>query len=369
MPTSLKELIKNNDNGSSGIFSFTSGEDLNLRIANKKREVILKYEELEQLELEDAEINFAQDNWNEIKRKNPKFYDGNVTAIMDIIYEPADSTLTFIMEKTKYSNVSAINHPDYPNTERSKKILGFGIGLMSNLSVNPDGSLVMVERSQHVHSEKGAFSVPGGSLEYKEGEKDDVEDGLEKAALGEVIEEVLSEKYRDHKFKINLSSIYYEKNDKGRVGLNAFFNISSQDRGISRREIIESFKNAQDREFESTGRIFFVDPSTKVDSIGTQDLYATPRDMIESGKLEASGKSALASQVYKELTDSYNRGVYSGFAPHPTGISNILAPGDNFSIFDIVKMCNFSVEKPLSSTQANSFKILKDREEQIQSNK
>jgi predicted transcriptional regulator len=217
---------------------------------------------------------------------------------------------------------------------------------MSNLEVGSDGSFLMIERSEKVYTEKGALSVPGGSLEYKEYEEkiiDDVKEGLKFAAVGELIDEILGEENRQRSLKVTIDSVMWDVNAQGLCGLNAYFGVTPK-KTITRSEIYESFPDAKDSK-ESTGNFFFVNPHKNIDQPGENNLYATPRDVIELQKMQGSGTAALATQVYKTINQSYKAGKFLGLPPHPDSIANHFP---NFNIFDVVKMCNVSIERLLA---------------------
>ena len=346
MLISLKNIIGKHPKPSSGIFTFfDNNRPLKLIIADRDGNPVSSYQELKEMLLSDAEVAFAKSNWEKIKEKNPSFYDGDVTAVIDVIYDDTDRTLTFLMDKTKYSRTCAMYQPEYPVSNRFKEFVSFGLGLMSNLEVGSDGSFLMVERSGKVYTEKFALSVPGGSLEYKkDGEKviDDVAAGLESAAAGEIAEEILGKKNLDS-LKVEIESIAWNVNAQGRCALNAYFKATTKN-PMTRGDIYDSFKNAPDKD-ESTGNFYFVNPYANIQEAGENHLYATPLDVINLEKLQVSGTAALATQVYGKMYESYNNGKYSGLMPHPGGIATHFP---NFNIFDVIKMCNNNIERPPS---------------------
>ncbi len=360
MIISLKDLIAKHPKPSSGIFTFNNERPLKLIIADRDGKPVSSYQELQDMPLSREEVDFSDSNWRKIKENNPSFYDGDVTAIIDVIYDEITRSLTFNMDKTKYSRTCAMYRPEYPVENRFQEFVSFGLGLMSNLEVGPDGSFLMIERSEKVYSEKGALSVPGGSLEYKEDKKeiiDDVKEGLKFAAVGELMDEILGEKNRQRSLKIELDSIMWDVNAQGRCGLNVYFGVIPT-QNITRSEIYESFPDAKDSG-ESTGNFFFVNPSKNINQLGENNLYSTPRHVIQLQKLQGSGTAALATQVYKSINDSYKAGTFFGLPPHPDSIASHFP---NFNIFDVVKMCNVSIERPRSFvkvTQAEKYGKMK----------
>lgn len=349
MRHSLKQLIERTPEKSSGIFTFRQHPELIIADTNGKK--VSNYLDLDELVIGQEEKEFVQRRWDEIKREHPHFYDGDVTAIVDVIHDDENDSLTFITQRTKYSVISAMRGDDYPNKERAKEFLSFGLGLMSNLSIEQEGSFLMLERSQKVHSEKGAISVPGGTMEYKEGGKDDVHRGLKAAAKSEVIEEVLSDDYENSEFNIKTIAVGYTKSADGVVGLSLNFDLTPK-QAITRQDVRESFKKAQDGTYESTGEFFFVDPERQYGISTVKDtLYPLPSDIIESGKLQFSGSAALAAEVYQRMLQSYDKGLYAGLLPHTDGIADKFTNIENFNIFDLAHICNSKISRPLTSPE------------------
>ena len=159
--------------------------------------------------------------------------------------------------------------------------------------------------------------------------------------VGELKDEILGS--CQHSLKVKLDAIMWDVNKEGLCDLNVYFGVTPT-KSITRSEIYQSFSEAKDRN-ESTGNFFFVDPSKNIDQSGENNLYATPRDVIELKKMKSSGTSALTTQVYKTINESYKSGTLSGLPPHPGSIASHFR---NFYIFDVIKICNSSVERPLS---------------------
>jgi hypothetical protein len=346
MKISLKDLIAKAPNSSSGIFSFD--KDPALIISGIDGKGVSQYSDLEEVSLSEKEKDFVKNKWEKIQKENPKYYDGNIISIVDVLYDEEKNQLDFIMKKAKYSTKLALLDPDYPNKERAQEFLSFGIGVMGNLMVGSENQFLMVERSQKVHSEKGAISVPGGEIECNEKtQKDDVRSGFKEAVKGELVEEVLSEAHKQSEFNTKLISIAYEKRDKTQVGLDAFFEIlpQNQTHQITRESLAETHKISLDK-FESSGNFFFVNPGENIDS-KSED---SPAHIINSGKLQHSGTSALTSQIYAKMKEFYAEGKFIGLPPHPDGIANKFTNlSTSFSIFDMAFLCKSTIEKPLKT--------------------
>jgi hypothetical protein len=356
---SLKELLdKVPKEHSCGVLTFRSSPQI--VIANRFGEIVDGYKGLSEIVLDEEEKEFIKTNWEATLKQHPSFYDGHVTAIIDVLYEEGSNTLTFIMDQTRYSVVAAISKSNYPNKSRIKDFISFGVGLMSNLNVAPDYSFLMVKRSQKVYTEKGAISVPGGSVEYKEDAngdpiKDDIKDGFKKSALGELEEEVLPKEfvpgggaadYDEYQklFNTEVTSISWERKPNGLMGLNTYFDITPK-KPINRLELYNGFKYAKDRD-ESTGEFYFVDPGINIADSGDGGLNATPLDMISSNGLKHSGAAALSSAVVRNIANSYERGVYSGLPPRFDGFANYFKlPG--FTILDLSAICRSTIPKSL----------------------
>ena len=329
MKISLKDLISKSPNQSSGIFSLNKNSIIKIvRIDGNEAS---RYEDLQEFSLSDEEEKFTKNKWSEIKKENKNYYDGDIIAVVDIIYDDEKNQLNLIAQRAKYSTKLALDDPNYPNKERAKEFMSFGIGVMGNLIVGSENQMLMVERSQKVYSEKGAISVPGGEVEYniKEG-KDNIRDGLPKAVEGEFKEEVLSGIHEKTKFETTPISISYTREDN-KVGLDIFFQIVpiNPTPQITPESLRETFKNSADGEFESSGVFFFFDPSKNIDSKSKD----SPVHIVNSRKLEESGTFAIASQVYWNMKESYEKGKYVGLSPHPGGIASAFNLA--FSIFDM----------------------------------
>jgi hypothetical protein len=297
------------------------------------------------MELTQEERDFAAEKWRKTLEEHPKFYDGNVTAILDVIYDENDSKLSFIMAKAKYSACTAMRDPDYPNQARREDFVSFGLGVMVNFKVDND-TLLMVERSQKVHNEKGAISVPGGSLEYKEDRnipadviKDGVRDGLPNVALSELKEEVFPDLIMDG-FNINLSSICWEKG-----GLGVYFETQSQARNSTLGDVRSAMAGAEDS-YEHSG-VLFVDVANgkltpENENSNSRLIPQQIIDGVGSPPLQASGTFALATQLYREFKDSYERvgSPYSGMAPHPQGLASKFPMG--LTIIDACMLNNLN---------------------------
>lgn len=335
MPLSFKNFINKQQNSTSGIITFNGKPTIT--ISNRSGRTVSSYTDLEEIPLSDEEREFSRKNWAKIKEKHPTFYDGDVTAIIDVIYDQSSNNLTFRMDKAKYSQTCAMGHQEYPSKQRSTEFVSFGMGLMTNLKIGSDESLLMVERSNKVLTEKGAVSVPGGSMEYKEGKSDDIQKGLDMAAFNELIEEVLGDKYFSKKFSINIKSLSWNVDANSKSSVNTYFGVEAN-QTITRSDLRESFKVAKDRE-ESTGNFFFVDTSVNIGKSGESNSHSSPQDIVDLGidKLQKSGTFALTTQAYQDTIDAYERGVYSGNAPHP---SSFAKPFENFSIFNIAQFEN-----------------------------
>jgi len=350
MEISLKDLISRAPDKSSGIFSLNKNSIL--KIVGIDGNKASQYKDLQEFSLSDKEKEFTQNKWNEIKKENENYYDGDIIVVADIIYDDEKNQLKLIAQRAKYSTKLALDDPNYPNKERAKEFISFGIGVMGNLIVGSKNQMLMVERSQEVYSEKGAISVPGGEVEYniKEG-KDNVRDGLPKAVEGELIEEVLSEIHNETKFETTPTSISFTKNNN-KAGLDVFFQIVpiNPTPQITPESLRETFKSSADGKFEGTGVFFFFDPSKNFDSKsedspvrivnsgklkepGTFSITSM-KELVNSEKLEESGTFAIASQVYWDMKESYEKGKYVGLPPHPGGIANAFKLA-GFSIFDM----------------------------------
>jgi hypothetical protein len=352
MKISLKDLVSKIKDSSSGILAFKNAP--NLKITGIDGEEVTKYDELKELFLSEDENEFIKKRWDDMINKDRKkdekertnYYDGNVIVVVDVIYDEGENTLNFIMQKTKYSIKSAIQDKEYPRKERLQEFLSFGIGLMGNLIIHPSFELFMVRRSQNVHSEKGAISVPGGEMEYKEDEgKDDVKSGFYKAVKGELIEEVLSPDHEESKFNTKLVSIAYNKLG----GIDLFFEISPEKlvKPITPDNLGNTFRKSKDGKYESTGEFFFIDPSKNISS-ESKNSPAKVMSNLEARTegagtkkydLQLSGISALSSEVWLKMEESYEKGEYLGLPPHPKGIANVfsrlLPKGEFFDIFDM----------------------------------
>lgn len=361
MLVSLKELI-HKQKASSGIFTFNEENPPTLIVTNRQGEEVSSYNDLKEVELTPGENDFATKNWEKVVEEHPKFYDGEVTAVIDVIYDPRNNSLSFVMEKMRYSRVCAMQTKDYPEKTRYEDFVSFGIGLMSNLQISPDGSFLMVERSQKVHTEKGAISVPGGSLEYKYDKeekivlKDDIANGFEKAALEEVSEEILGA-LDPETMKVSLQSIDWTRDKDGLTGLGANFTVKPAQH-ITRREVYKGFKGAKDQD-ESTGKFFFVNPAAN--GTGENNLYATPQDIMNemecgSRKLQGSGTAALTTEVDRRLKEDYAKGLYAGIPPSQDGIASHFS---DFSIFDLFRVCkaNMSSRDIVPSTKVYSKEV------------
>lgn len=393
MKISVKELLARTDSkNTSGIFTFENAPQI--RILNRRGVEAKSYDDLEELLLNDDEQRFVDKTWQETLAKNPKFYDGYVTAVVDIIYNAGENSLEFVMDKTRYSTSSALYKDGYPNPQRAREFLSFGLGLMSKITVSPDDSFLMLQRSQTVYSEKGAYSIPGGALEFKktpEGEiqKDDIATGLKSAALHEVEEEVLPEQYlRDKEFlkpenafedlfNISLGSIDWNRNPtNGKIGLNCTFQVIPE-KPLTRGEIMEAFQQAKDKD-ESNGAFFFVDPGAGVDARGDSKFYAAPKDMIEATldatasthRLQLSGTAAIASGIFERMKEDYAKGLYPGAAPRMDGVAAQFTNMPGFSIFELSKMLQNWVERPLPKPEIKSTqsKALRQEEKGLEKN-
>jgi len=334
MIVSLKELISRSEENL-GVFAFRTPPKIILK--NSKGEIVSAYEDLEEIQLSKDEQQFVNTRWAKIKEENPTFYDGYVTAITDVLYDETDNELTFVMDRTRYSVVSAAREAAYPNHQLTEKYLSFGLGLMTNLEL-PNSKTLMTQRSSKVFGEKGAISVPGGSLEYKEGKKDDIKSGLEIAALEELEEEILPE-ITPQQFVINFSSIAYERAN-GRVGLNAFFHTISKIKPLSKHDIVEGHARAVDRD-ESTGEFYFFDPSVG-GNIKTGNLIKPAAlDLIEAKKdgrylLQNSGTQSMATAIFDHAVDSNSFGV-----PRMEAVAERFKNvAQGFTIFDITAICS-----------------------------
>ena len=364
MKISVKDLVFRNKDSSSGILAFKNAP--NLKITGIDGEEVTKYDELEELFLSEDENKFIKERWKKMieednkkaEKERTNYYDGNVIVVVDVIYDEGENTLNFIMQKTKYSIKSAIQDKEYPRKERLQEFLSFGIGLMGNLIIHPSRELFMVRRSQNVHSEKGAISVPGGEMEYKEDEgKDDVKSGFYKAVKGELDEEVLSPDHEESKFNTKLVSIAYKTvGGKAVGGIDLFFEISPEElvKPITPDNLGETFRKARDGKYESTGEFFFIDTSKNISSKSKN----SPAKVMSANevKLQHSGISALSSQVWLEMQESYKRGEYLGLPPHPQGIANEFArllPDKTFDIFDIVALFKLTITKSINPNAEN----------------
>ncbi|MCE3255247.1 MAG: hypothetical protein K0R25_741 [Rickettsiaceae bacterium] len=375
MKISLKEFLEKTDaKTNSGIFTFEKSPTI--LILNRSGVEAKSYGELNEIALSEEERDFTERSWQEIKALHPEFYNGYVTAVVDVVYDMAENSVSIIMDRARYSLVSALYKDGYPNNARAKEFLSFGLGLMNNITIAPDDSFLMAQRSQKVWLEKGAYSVPGGSMEYKEDEdkdgrivKDDIRSGFAKSALKEVEEEILPESYLVDRgfvqegrysefFDVGLSSLDWVRNPKnGKIGLNCSFQVIPK-QPIDRLAIIQAFAEAKDQD-ENTGNFFFIDPSSGIDERGESNYYATPSDIIketeENGKrkLEFSGTAALASQVVKRLKQDYDIGLYPGHHPSLEGFANKFTNLPGFSIFDLAKMSQNFVERPIPGAVVN----------------
>jgi len=346
MKISLKDLIAKSPNSSSGIFSFD--KDPTIVISGIDNKEVAQYNELEEVSLSEEEKKFAKDKWQTIISQNPKYYDGNVTAIVDVLYDDEKNQLNFIMKRAKYSTQLALCDPNYPNKEAAQEFLSFGVGVMGNLIVGFENQFLMVERSEKVYSEKGAISVPGGEIEYNEkNKKDDVKAGFKEAVKGEFIEEVLSESHKQSEFNIKLLAIAFQKDDNCKVGIDAFFEVAPKKltHEITQKNLKETFEKSEDGKFESSGNFFFVNPAENIDS---KDEHS-PAHILNSGKLQHSGTSSLVSQVYAQMKASYAEEKFIGLIPHPDGIANKFTNlSTSFNIFDMAFLCKSTIEKSLT---------------------
>lgn len=363
MKISVKDLVLRNKDSSSGILAFKNAP--NLKITGIDGEEVTKYNELEELFLSEDENKFIKERWKKMieednkkaEKERTNYYDGNVIVVVDVIYDEGENNLNFIMQKTKYSIKSAIQDKEYPRKERLQEFLSFGIGLMGNLIIQPSRELFMVRRSQNVHSEKGAISVPGGEMEYKEDEgKDDVKSGFYKAVKGELNEEVLSPDHEESEFNNKLVSIAYKTvGGKTVDGIDLFFEISPEElvKPITPDNLGETFTKARDGKYESTGEFFFIDTSKNISSKSKNSpakVMSTEVMSANKFNLQHSGISALSSQVWLEMQESYKRGEYLGLPPHPQGIANEFArllPDKTFDIFDIVALFKLTITKSI----------------------
>jgi hypothetical protein len=389
MKISVKDLVSKIKDSSSGILAFKNAP--NLKITGIDGEEVTKYDELKELFLSEDENKFIKKRWDDMinkdrnkdEKERTNYYDGNVIVVVDVIYDEGENTLNFIMQKTKYSIKSAIQDKEYPRKERLQEFLSFGIGLMGNLIIHPSCELFMVRRSQNVHSEKGAISVPGGEMEYKKDEgKDDVKSGFYKAVKGELIEEVLSPAHKESKFNTKLVSIAYKAVDGIAVGgIDLFFEISPEElvEPITPDNLKKTFKNSIDGKYESTGEFFFVDPSKNISS-ESKNSPAKVMTNLESRTegagtkkydLQRSGISALSSQVWLEMKKSYERGEYLGLPPNPKGIANVftglLPKGEFFDIFDMNSLLKLTISINPNAENVRKSVALKLENEKVKS--
>ena len=313
---SLKNLISRSPVGL-GSLNFTDAPKIILK--NQDGLEVQSYEELKGFTISADEEIYRKEKWDKVLEKHPTFYDGDVTAILDIVYDERDNELSFIMSKMKYSLSAAINDVEYPNQERRKDFISFGIGMMADMEINSDSlnsDLLMVRRSTKVLNEQNAISVPGGSLEYKAGKKDDVKKGMHQAVLSEVQEEVFPTA-DPARFKVSLMSVGWEKG-----GLNAYFNVVSQDK-ISQIDLERGMKSAKDK-YEHTGA-FFVDTAGNNFDVSSKEVLKGDRftvgQIINSGKLEASGIHSLSAKVFQDAVSFNNKGIGFASMPHPQALA------------------------------------------------
>lgn len=304
------------------------------RIAEQKKSIAEEIEMLSEDRLEPEAFKTQKkillEEKANIESQKP-FYDGDVTAVIDVIYDETSNELRFIMARMKYSLASAMGNKNYPNPERRKDFVSFGIGMMANMEVNSDSlnsDLLMMRRSTKVLNEQNAISVPGGSLEYKSGKKDDVEKGMGSAVLSEVEEEVYP-RYKINKrsgvkeeitpttnFQAGLMSIGWERN----VGINAYFNVTANNRKISQDDLKNRLKFAKDK-YEHSGS-FFVDTAGNDFAHSSQDeSRVTVGQIINSGKLEASGTHALSAKIFSDVSHFYEMGCGFGLMPNTDALA------------------------------------------------
>ena len=337
---SLRDLIKRSPAGL-GSLNFTDSPKIILK--NQEGLEVKNYEELKGFGISDEEETYRKERWEKILTKHPTFYDGNVTAILDVIYDESCNELSFIMAKMKYSLSAAVNDAEYPNPERRQDFISFGIGMMANMEINSDSlnrDLLMVQRSTKVLNEQNAISVPGGSLEYKEGKKDDVKKGMRSAVLSEVQEEVFPSA-NPANFEVGLAAIGWENNK----GLNAYFNVVSQDK-ISQVDLERGMKSAKDK-YEHTGSFFVDSAGNNFDLLSEDGSRRTVGQIINSKKLEASGIHALSAKVFQDVASFCEKGLGFGSMPHPQALAEKFL-SEKFPIFTFLDVSMFKSKVPKS---------------------
>ena len=286
------DFIKRDPNKSDEDFVAEVWEETEKFWINKRAAMNVELEKMkqdsassEEIEKQEARINSA------------KCYNGNITSVIDILYDPEKNTMTYLMDRCKYSLSRASSMNNFPNTKIIENHLSFGLGMASLIDVEIaplKSSLLMMERSDTVHTEKKAFCVPAGTMEFTE-ELDPIQIGLKNAVLHEVCEEILptrkyvatkhpelskykKEKFPDLKLNSQLTSIHWIKRPNGTVGLNNIHNITS-DKTISMDVIFIGYTQAEDAK-ESTGNTKFVDLEASSRK-GEDSIIATPRDIID----------------------------------------------------------------------------------------
>lgn len=334
MKFSFKDLIHRkiieNPNIDKGLFFFDKmGLDINLcdSMGNQAR----CYDDLDDLSLSltEEEKFFCEKKWQGILESNPSYYDGDVVLVSDIIYDDSEKKLQILFSKAKFSHCIASSDPNYPNPARFSQYLSFGLGVMNNFRIGKNDDLLMVKRSNFGLTERGAISVAGGNVEFKKSTgKDDIRDGLEKASLSELIEEIMSGKtYQD--FNIELSSLAWQRKPNGSFALDAYFDVCSRsliELGDVKKlkAIAEDSKEADD--------IFKVDVSQNISSKSSDSKLIFPRNLLGQPNLKDSGVFSLVSALYLRMIEDYRAGIYTGLPNNIAGISNYFS---GFEAMDI----------------------------------
>ena len=263
------------------------------------------------------------------------------------------------MDRCRYSLSRASSMNDFPNKDVIANKLSFGLGMASLIDVEIaplKSSLLMMERSDTVHTEKKAFCVPAGTMEFTE-ELDPIQIGLNNAVLHEVCEEILARrkyiaakhpelselkknKFPDLQLDGKLTSIHWVKRPNGTVGLNNFYNITS-DKTISMEDIFTGFTQAEDAN-ESTGNTKFVDLEASSRK-GEDSIIVTPRDIIDlKDKIDPETKTKKLDHTgIAALTTAYVSHTRDNFHDFTTSLAALAEEFVKFKILELAQL-NFS---------------------------
>ncbi|MES2961750.1 MAG: hypothetical protein V4694_05140 [Pseudomonadota bacterium] len=351
---SYHELVSIEDNDLS-----ESDKDFVAEVWDKTEKFWINKRATMQAELEMMKENSASQEEIEkmqAKIKSAKCYNGHVTSVIDVLYDPEQNTVTYMMDRCRYSLSRATSMDNFPNRDviANKLSFGLGMGCLMDIEIAPlKSSLLMLERSDTVHTEKKAFCIPAGTMEYTE-ECDPIKIGLKAVALNEVYEEILAtrqymltkhpelsrreiNKFPEFTFDSALASIQWARRPNGTVGLNNFHNIIS-DKTISMENIFTGYTQAEDAN-ESTGEMKFV--NLESESKLVQPHVVKPHDIValhdkidpetKTKKLDHTGIAALTTAYV-----SHTRQNFSDFTP------SLAALAEEFAKFNILEFAQLN---------------------------